>query len=64
VSLDLYDAGGRLVRTLLRGQEPVGLHTLTWDGRDGGGRLAGSGVYFLRLVAGGSEDRRAIVLMK
>jgi hypothetical protein len=64
VTLDLYDAGGRLVRPLVRGRTDPGLISVVWDGRDANGRMAGSGVYFLRLVAGEVRDKRTIVLMK
>jgi hypothetical protein len=52
VALDVYDAQGRHVRTLLRaGRAEVGPHHVVWDGRDDVGRLVASGVYHARLVA-------------
>ncbi len=55
VRLVVVDAGGRCVRTLLAGTVPAGDQLLRWDGRDDIGRDAGSGVFFLRLAAGGEE---------
>ncbi len=52
VSLLVYDASGRLVRTLVDHRLAAGLHSVTWDGtRDHGGR-AGVGVYLCKFRAG------------
>jgi hypothetical protein len=49
VSLKVYDAAGRVVRTLFSGHVPVGRHSVMWDRRtDGGGRVS-AGVYFVKL---------------
>ncbi|MBZ0269035.1 FG-GAP-like repeat-containing protein, partial [bacterium] len=63
VRLQVYDAAGRLVRTLRNGDLPAGRHVVTWDGRDGGGRATASGVYFYRLSGNaGSLTRKAVRL--
>lgn len=49
VRLVIYDVRGRLVRTLVTGNQPAGLHTVVWDGRDDRGSDVASGVYFARL---------------
>ncbi len=48
-TLAVFSAGGRLVRDLARGSFGAGGHAYVWDGRDGAGRDAPSGVYFIRL---------------
>jgi hypothetical protein len=53
VSLDLYDAAGRLVRTLAHGVTEPGYYTVRWDGCDNVGRHVPAGVYFVKLK---SED--------
>jgi len=53
VSLTVFTAAGRLVRTLADGNQAPGLHQAVWDGRDDLGREAGRGVYYCRLQAGG-----------
>ncbi len=58
VRLAVFDLGGRRVATLLDGTRPAGEHAVTW-------RAAGapSGVYFVRLEAGGrSVTRRCVRL--
>lgn len=62
VSLRLYDAGGRRVRTLVSGARPAGTHRAVWDGLDDAGRRLPSGLYFLRLASGGDVDQRRVVL--
>lgn len=68
VSLEIYDAMGRRVATLLADPLPAGPHRVVWDGRDAEGREAASGVYIYRLrapAAGGmGEASRKLLLMR
>lgn len=64
VSLDVFDASGRLVRTLVHGERAAGTQTVAWDGRDAGGRLVAAGVYLARLEAGGRMERTRITLVR
>jgi len=66
VTLKIYDARGRLVRTLVRGDvRAAGVtHTLQWDGRNDAGQVVSSGVYFYRLEAPGFSQTRKMVLLK
>lgn len=53
VSAGVYDAGGRLVRTLLQAEAlEAGVHALHWDGLDREGRAAAVGTYSLRMIRG------------
>jgi len=52
VILRIYDVGGRLVRTLVDGPTPAGVHRIPWDGTDSRGRAVTSGVYFSKLEVG------------
>jgi hypothetical protein len=62
VRLAVHDASGRLVRVLAHGELAAGQHQLSWDGRDGRGRAAAGGVYFLRLDSAAGSRRAKIVL--
>lgn len=64
VRLRIYDAAGRLVRTLVDEVRPAGPHTVLWDGRDEGGRFAASGAYVCRLEAGPSMRMTRMTLLK
>ena len=50
VTVAVFDAQGRRVRTLAGGTLPRGGHRLVWDGRDDGGVAASAGIYFYRLT--------------
>ncbi len=64
VSLKVYDAAGRLVRTLVDGTLPAGDHTAVWDGTgDAGGRME-SGLYLYRLEVDGNVESRKMVLLQ
>lgn len=48
VTLSVYDARGRRVRTLVDQDAAAGSFAARWDGRDAAGQRLGSGVYFAR----------------
>lgn len=65
VDLRIYDAAGRLVRTLLAGvRRAEGPDEVRWDGRDDAGRGAAAGVYLYRLHAGEAELTRRMTLVR
>ncbi len=65
VSMRVYSAAGRLVRTLLDGAAMnAGPHVQPWDGRDDSGAGLASGVYFCRLEVDGEALSRSMVLLK
>jgi hypothetical protein len=61
-SLGIYDANGRLVRTLARGAAATGLQRASWNMTDANGRRVASGVYFCKLVAGAKTQTRKLVV--
>ncbi len=63
-TLQIFDASGRLVRTLLDAPLTSGSHALEWDGRDDQGRSVGSGMYFYRLKAGAFEQSRQMTILR
>ncbi|MGD1047742.1 MAG: FlgD immunoglobulin-like domain containing protein [Candidatus Krumholzibacteriaceae bacterium] len=64
VSLRIYDATGRLVRVLVKGDLSAGRYAEPWDGKDNGGRAVASGIYFYRLDAGTFTQTRKMVLLR
>ncbi|UCE02410.1 MAG: VCBS repeat-containing protein [Candidatus Latescibacterota bacterium] len=62
--LQIFDASGRLVRTLVDAALVAGRHTRVWDGRDDAGRATASGVYFYRLVTPRIIQNRKMVLVR
>jgi hypothetical protein len=43
---------------------PAGVHTVFWDGRDGGGRMLPSGVYLYQLSTPDSSIQRKMVMTR
>jgi len=64
VRLQVFDARGRRVRTLVDETLPEGRHHADWDGRDDRGRVVATGVYHARLSTQGVEISRPLVLLK
>ncbi len=65
VWLHLYDAAGRLVRTLVEGAaQPAGEHRVRWLGDDQSGGRVAPGVYFVRLTVGTSWSGRRLLLVR
>jgi hypothetical protein len=64
VTLRIYDASGRLVRTLQDGPQAAGQKTAVWNGRDDRGRGVVSGVYFYRLEAPGYRKTLKMILIQ
>ncbi len=65
VALRIFDASGRFVRTLVDTYEPVpATCTIRWDGLDGNGRRAGSGIYYYQLAVGEKTYSKRLVLLR
>jgi acyl-CoA thioesterase-1 len=62
--LQAYDARGRLAATLLDAHSEAGEMEVTWQGRDDAGRSLPSGVYHLRLTAGGATAASRVTLLR
>jgi hypothetical protein len=54
VRLDVFNAAGRLVRSLVDERLSGGPHQIVWDGKDSRAERVRSGVYYSRLVADGA----------
>jgi hypothetical protein len=64
VSLRVYDARGRIVRTLVERVDGPGTYSVAWDGADNGGTPVASGVYFYRLEWSDRAITTRAVLLK
>ena len=64
VELDVIDLLGQRVRRLVAAQRRAGPHRVPWDGLDGDGRPAATGIYLSRLRAGGGERTRRMLLLR
>ncbi len=64
VTINIYDASGRLVRSLLNGVKEAGSHNVTWNGTDNNNSPVSSGIYFYRLTAGKFSETKKMTLLK
>ena len=65
VRLQVFDARGRLVRTLVDGERVAGPHAVVWDATDATGAAVASGVYRARLRVGdGAHEVRAVAIVR
>jgi hypothetical protein len=62
--LAVYDAQGRLVRTMFAGPGAAARRTLTWDGRDDRGVRQSSGAYYLLLESDGRSATQPVFRIK
>ena len=56
VSISIFDAAGRNVRSLVSERQGPGRHEATWDRLDRGGSAVSPGVYFCRIRAGSRQE--------
>lgn len=64
VTLIIYDASGRIVRTLINEHRPAGSHTIQWDGKDNIGMPVVSGVYFYQMKSGMKVLNKKMILLR
>jgi hypothetical protein len=65
VSLEIYNAAGQLVRTLVdEVQSPDEVKPVEWDGHNNAGQTVSSGVYFYRLVTKNFSQTKKMVVLK
>ncbi len=63
-SLRIYDAAGRMVRTLLDGRLAAGSHQSLWDGKDDDGQAVSAGIYLYKLNAIGEMLSGRMTMIK
>ena len=69
VSVSIYSADGKLVRTLALGHKPAGIYydksrSIYWDGKNRQGEPVASGIYFYTLKAGDFTATRKMLMLK
>jgi len=64
IEITIYNTLGQTVRRLVKGSQPAGDHSVTWDGRDERGYEVASGVYFYSIQADDYRETKRMVLIK
>jgi flagellar hook assembly protein FlgD len=64
VSLQIFDAAGKLVKTLVDSPLASGSYSVVWNGDDNSGKPVASGTYFCKMVTEEYNEVRQLVLLK
>ena len=56
VDVEIFDLGGRRVRSLFSGEEIIGAHTWSWDGRDDSEAVVPPGIYVVAVRVGAGRE--------
>jgi len=64
VRLEILNANGQLVKTLVNNELNPGIHKVEWNGTDNFNNKVSSGVYFYRLIQNENESSRKMILLK
>jgi flagellar hook assembly protein FlgD len=64
VEVAIFDVAGRRVRTLIQGTREPGEYRTTWDSRDDNGRSVTTGVYFVRMNTGTTQQVHRVVRVR
>ena len=64
IRMTVHDLAGRRVAVLAEGSFPAGTSEVIWHGLDHGGNQIASGVYFVKMMAGGQAEIKKLVLVK
>ena len=63
VRLEVFNALGQRMATLVDDEQAAGAYQAQWDGTDASGRAVAAGVYLYRLTAGGGQHTERMVLI-
>jgi hypothetical protein len=64
VTIDVYNARGQKVKSLVNGYLEAANHLVVWDGKDNNSRKVASGIYIYRMQAGKFISNKKMILMK
>ena len=64
VKVAVYDISGRVVRMLVDEPKLAGHFAAVWDGRNEGGEVVASGVYFYEVVIGDFRQAKKLVVLR
>ncbi|MCL2705243.1 MAG: hypothetical protein FWE72_03440 [Spirochaetaceae bacterium] len=64
VTVNIFSLSGDVVKTLVKGTQPKGSYSYTWDGTNTGGRKVARGIYFIRVVGPDIDEYRKVMVVK
>ncbi len=64
VRVEVFNMKGELLRTLVNEHQSMGTRSVVWDGRDDHGQHVSSGIYFIKVTAGTTQQTIKAMLLK
>ena len=64
VTIHIYNTRGQIIRSFHQGTQPANSYQIAWDGTDANGKALGTGVYYIRMLAGKDSFQQKAVLIK
>ena len=64
VKVNIYNAKGQKIKTLVNKQMQAGNHLVEWNGVDDNNKQVSSGIYFYRMEAGKYNHAKKMMLLK
>ena len=64
VNLSIYDMQGRMVRSLVSGNQDAGTYNVVWNGLNDNSEQSASGIYLVMMEANGNIYQQSITLLK
>jgi len=64
VLLEVYNAKGQKIKTLVNGEMTADNHVVTWNGNDNSGNKVSSGIYFYKMHSKNYNETKKMLLMK
>ena len=64
VTIKVYDARGKYIRTIYSGNSQAGINEVVWDGMDENGRKAKTGVYVIEIKTPSYTDYKRVVVVR
>jgi len=64
ITISVYNMLGQKVRDLYSGKQSSGIHSVSWDGSGDVRKKLSSGIYLLKIKAGGKEASRKVMFVR
>jgi flagellar hook assembly protein FlgD len=64
IAVEIYNAKGQKVKTLVNTTKASGNYNIRWNGTDDNNRKVSGGIYFCKLNTGNSTSIRKLILLK
>ena len=64
VNITIYDMMGRVVRTIVNGQQTVGFKSIQWNATNDYGKPVSAGIYLFQIQAGDFRQTKKMILLK